>query len=84
MHRICAFLTLTLLACGNGQRPSADRESPSTAADTGPEPGPPARSPELAVRADSLARLDPKREARAAIARGDLRFIAVCGYGTTA
>src|SRR6185437_1016774 len=38
------------------------------------------RSPELAQRADSLAKLDPEREARAAIARGDLRFIAVCGY----
>jgi hypothetical protein len=37
-------------------------------------------SPELAHRADSLAKLNPEREARAAIARGDLRFIAVCGY----
>jgi hypothetical protein len=35
---------------------------------------------DIARRADSLARLDPEREAGAAIARGDLRFIAVCGY----
>ena len=37
-------------------------------------------SPELAARADSLERLDPEREARAAIALGDLRFLAVCGF----
>ena len=35
-------------------------------------------SPELARRADSLVRLNPTREARAAIARGDLRFLAFC------
>jgi len=40
----------------------------------------PARSPELARRADSLAGLDPGTEVRKAIARRDHRLIAVCGY----
>jgi hypothetical protein len=35
---------------------------------------------ELAQRADSLAALDPEDEAREAIARGDLRFLATCGF----
>jgi hypothetical protein len=38
------------------------------------------RSPELAARADSLRALDPTKEARAAIERGDLRYVGVCGY----
>jgi hypothetical protein len=35
-------------------------------------------SPELRQRADSLAALDPIREARAAVRAGDLRYLAVC------
>jgi hypothetical protein len=62
----------------------ANHRTDSLSADS-PGPDAPAtassmRSPVLARRADSLAKLDPQREARAAIARGDLRFIAVCGY----
>ncbi len=38
------------------------------------------RSPELVARADSLRKLDAIQEARAAIGRGDLRYVAVCGY----
>jgi hypothetical protein len=34
----------------------------------------------LVRRADSLAALDPQRELEAALARGDRRFIAICGY----
>ena len=34
----------------------------------------------LERRADSLAALDPAKEVEKAIDRGDLRFIAVCGY----
>jgi hypothetical protein len=44
----------------------------------------PARSPDLAARADSLAALDPAREVRAALARGDRRFVGVCGYACLA
>src|SRR4051794_8678500 len=40
----------------------------------------PARSPELARRADSISRLDPAVEVRKAIRRGDHRLVAVCGY----
>jgi hypothetical protein len=39
-----------------------------------------APSSELTRRADSLASLDPRGEARAAINRGDLRFVGVCGF----
>jgi hypothetical protein len=39
-------------------------------------PGPPA----IAQRAESIAALDPASELRKALNRGDLRFIAVCGY----
>ena len=35
-------------------------------------------SPELRMRADSFARLDPRRDARAAIHLGDLRYLAAC------
>jgi hypothetical protein len=35
---------------------------------------------ELYRRADSLSALDPIREAQSAIARGDLRVLAICGY----
>lgn len=34
---------------------------------------------ELRARADSLRHLDPVREARAALARGDERYLAACG-----
>jgi hypothetical protein len=61
------LLALSSVACDASQRRS--RVSPDTP-----------RSPELASRADSLERLDPEREARAAIEHGDLRFLAVCGY----
>jgi len=41
---------------------------------------PPQKATDYARRADSLARLSPARELRAAIERGDLRAIGVCGY----
>jgi hypothetical protein len=62
----------------------ANHQTDSGVADSPPSEAPASvlseRAPELAQRADSLAKLNPEREARAAIARGDLRFIAVCGY----
>ena len=45
---------------------------------------PPVDSLEIRHRADSLAALNPVREARAAIARGDLRYLAVCRIECTA
>jgi hypothetical protein len=39
---------------------------------------------DIRQRADSLAALDPEREARGAIARGDLRYLAVCRIVCTA
>jgi hypothetical protein len=39
-----------------------------------------ATATEFARRADSLGALVPEREAEAAIAHGDLRFVGVCGY----
>jgi hypothetical protein len=74
-----AAVILAVSACG----PSPDTRQ--NAADTGivsqtRATGLPSSSPELARRADSLSRLDPVREARAAIARGEIHFLAVCGY----
>ena len=79
MRYVPALLVLwTVVDC------RVDQHSDSRVADTSRSEAPasvrPDRSPELAQRADSLAKLDPEREARAAIAQGDLRFIAVCGY----
>ena len=73
------LLALGLISCGS------DRRSRVLTADTGQAATSDAvsgadRSPDLASRADSLERLDPDHEAHAAIARGDLRFLAVCGY----
>jgi hypothetical protein len=80
MRLFILLLALSSLACDGDQRrspvPSPDTLDSASTSVTGI----PNRSPELASRADSLERLDPEREARAAIARGDLRFLAVCGY----
>ena len=42
--------------------------------------GRPAGPPALVKRADSIEALDPATEVRKAIDRGDVRFIAICGY----
>lgn len=74
-------LLLTLAAAGCGSQPHSGVKSHDTAETAGPSSAN-VRGPtsELAARADSLGRLDPGVEARAAIARGDLRFLAVCGF----
>ena len=79
MRCVPAFLVLWIVAGCRAEQPSDSRAAdvPSSQAT---ETGLPKHAPELARRADSLAKLDPEREAREASARGDLRFIAVCGY----
>lgn len=81
MRSVLAILAVVLLGC---QTSVPDRDSTassnSDARQVVSNSRIPEHSPELAARADSLARLDPEVEAHAAIARGDLRFIAVCGY----
>ena len=42
--------------------------------------GRPAGPPALVKRADSIEALNPATEVRKAIDRGDVRFIAICGY----
>lgn len=68
-HTRFGLLTATCAfagACGAADRADADAI--------------PDRSPDAAARAESLSALDPVAEARRAILRGDLRFLAVCGY----
>ena len=80
MRLFILLLTLAPLACKGDQRRSRVPRPDTVEAASTAVVGVPDRSPELASRADSLERLDPELEARAAIARGDLRFIALCGY----
>lgn len=79
-RRLVAVLIVPLLAgCRSEPRPiaaGADSVPPASS----PRAGTAQRSPDLARRADSLAALDPEQEARGAIARGDLRFVGVCGF----
>jgi len=71
-------LVMFLASCRAARKNSVSADSTSSLGQT--RHAFPAHSPELARRADSLAKLDPESEARRAIARGDLRFIGVCGY----
>ena len=69
-----AILLLAFTSCRGADRGAAadtDRAASSL--------GLPAHSPDIARRADSLLALRPEDEARRAIARGDLRFLADCG-----
>ena len=77
IHRTVLAFSISVGCVGRPSGgPPADSSTPVT-----PPPGRDAAgSPELAQRADSLSKLDAEAEARAAIARGDLRFIAVCGF----
>ena len=70
-----AILLLVFTSCRR-----ADRGAAAGADGTPPSLGLPAHSPDVARQADSLVALRPEDEARRAIARGDLRFLAVCGY----
>ena len=78
MHRLPVLFAIVVVAACNdpGEAPASRVASPASEA----RPAIPASSPDLARRADSLERLDPRAEAQAAIRRGDLRFVAVCGY----
>jgi hypothetical protein len=69
-----AILLLAFTSCRG-----ADRGAAAGANSTPPSLGLPAHSPDIARRADSLLALHPADEARRAIARGDLRFLADCG-----
>ena len=79
MRLFILLVALGSMACGGDQRSRVTIADTIRAA-TDEAVRTSNRSPELASRADSLERLDPEQEAHAAIARGDLRFLAVCGY----
>lgn len=77
-------LVLTTIACQKSTSSTADKYG-DTGTGTGTGTGRRSagflvtkESPDLRQRADSLAALDPWREAAAAIRRGDLRYLAVC------
>ncbi|MDB4875295.1 MAG: hypothetical protein JWM41_1741 [Gemmatimonadetes bacterium] len=84
-------LIVATLACHADDAPSANRSASSSVAkfgDAADGSGAGRRSagfivtktsPELRQRADSLAALDPVKEAREAAGRGDFRYLAVCG-----
>ena len=78
MRSFPLLLTLAAAGCASEQPKLGARNIDSPRADSDTVAAIPG-AVQLA-RADSLERLDPEREARIAIARGDLRFLAVCGY----
>ena len=73
------FLTLTAIALLVGACRSSSPSRDDTIAGQLSEALPDS-SPVLGRRADSLAALDPAREAAMSAARGDFRFVGTCGY----
>jgi len=81
-HLLAFLLTV---ACAQKPSQSVDRDLERYGDVPKPIPNgyiafPPRDSLEIRRRADSVAALDPTREARAAIARGDTRYVAICAF----